>query len=783
MKTISSLVLSLAILIGSSSTSAQQSKRPFTVADEIGLTLFDAQGLVYPPAVHFSPDGKYVAVWTERGRVDLNQVEDSLHFYRTQDIHDFLGNSGSPAPKPAWVVSLTGKQYAVIESSAPQGWRWLADSSGVVFLRFDAANVTQQLFLADLRRKTVERLTPATQWVRGFDVRDRLHYVYIADDHTESDKKLKAESDAAAFSGVGTEFWKLFFPDEPLFRAWGESNKTLWAVVDGRRFEVKRNGKPVEADEAATALSPDGLSVVVWAPVREIPPEWAKLYLPPKFRQDDSAGLHPAEAGHGTVHQWARIDLISGSSQPLTDAPMVFAVGLPGAVVPPVWSSDGQQVILPDTFVKSKDNQPSGPCVALADVRSGSSRCIIMPKYGYERNDDPIDKYHRATDMIMKVDFAQGDNHRVLVTFFGADSVGRTTEYQLRGDGNWHPAGGTLEEQDKGPGGLELKVTRGFNDPPLLVAANKETSRVLWDPNPQLKDTELSKASVYKWKDYKGRDWAGGLYKPTNYQPGQKYPVVIQTHGFSDTEFRPSGAFSTAFAAEELAADGIVVLQTVKENPGVKYEGCEHGTADEALCMDEMIESAIKQLVLDGIADPDKIGIIGFSRTCYYVVDMLTRNLVHFKAASITDGVMMDYLQYLLAPSEEPERIFGAKPFGEGLQKWLKNSPSFNFDKVDTALLVNALSGRAGALLMYGPYSQLHRLNKPVDLMVFNIHEHILSNPAARMASQGGSVDWFRFWLQGYEDPDPAKAEQYARWRELRKLQEENEKKSVAPAH
>jgi hypothetical protein len=49
------------------------------------------------------------------------------------------------------------------------------------------------------------------------------------------------------------------------------------------------------------------------------------------------------------------------------------------------------------------------------------------------------------------------------------------------------------------------------------------------------------------------------------------------------------------------------------------------------------------------------------------------------------------------------------------------------------------------------------------------------------MASQGGSVDWFRFWLQDYEDPEPAKAEQYKRWRELRKMQSENEKKSTTP--
>jgi hypothetical protein len=43
-----------------------------------------------------------------------------------------------------------------------------------------------------------------------------------------------------------------------------------------------------------------------------------------------------------------------------------------------------------------------------------------------------------------------------------------------------------------------------------------------------------------------------------------------------------------------------------------------------------------------------------------------------------------------------------------------------------------------------------------------------LQKPQERLASQGGTVDWFRFWLQGYEDADPAKAEQYRRWRELR---------------
>jgi hypothetical protein len=36
-------------------------------------------------------------------------------------------------------------------------------------------------------------------------------------------------------------------------------------------------------------------------------------------------------------------------------------------------------------------------------------------------------------------------------------------------------------------------------------------------------------------------------------------------------------------------------------------------------------------------------------------------------------------------------------------------------------------------------------------------------------------LEWLDFWLRDKEDPDPAKAEQYKRWRELRKLQEANE--------
>jgi hypothetical protein len=60
---------------------------------------------------------------------------------------------------------------------------------------------------------------------------------------------------------------------------------------------------------------------------------------------------------------------------------------------------------------------------------------------------------------------------------------------------------------------------------------------------------------------------------------------------------------------------------------------------------------------------------------------------------------------------------------------------------------------------------------------------HVMTNPTQRLASETINVDWFRFWLKGEEDSDPAKAEQYARWRELRELQNaEDEGRTQTPA-
>jgi dipeptidyl aminopeptidase/acylaminoacyl peptidase len=325
-------------------------------------------------------------------------------------------------------------------------------------------------------------------------------------------------------------------------------------------------------------------------------------------------------------------------------------------------------------------------------------------------------------------------------------------------------------------------VHQDLNRPPALFVRPTPKAKpvLIWDPNPQLGSKKLGQVSIRRWKDPRGHEWVAGLVKPPDYDAKQKYPLVIQTHGFAEHRFLTDGGYTSALAARPLASAGIVVLQ-MPYNP-------EHFVTAQEL-PDQILgfESAIDLLASGGIIDPARVGIIGFSRTCYHVEGALIKDPTRFAAATIADGADESYLQYLrntLSSSQksEQEAIYGTTPFGEGLKAWLKSAPGFNLDKVRTPLRIEAISGIEAILGEWEIYASLRLQGKPVDLISFPDGVHELVKPWERIASQQGNVDWFRFWLQGYEDPEPTKADQYKRWRELRKLQAEDEKKSNTPA-
>lgn len=741
-----------------------EARRRFTLADDIGLRYFGDPFLGKAKAISFSPDDRYFVVHTERGRLDISRPESSLRIYRVADIRAFLAaGERASAPSPVWQFS---------RSSNPQGpvittLRWLPDSSGFGFLAASPSGAIQ-LFLADLRSRTIRLLSRPGQSVTGFDIRDARHYVYTA---LSPAIEARVEAEQQSVSVVGTDR-SLTSVLSPATAGRWHDRSDLWAVVGGNRRRIANStGHPISIHwrgQMALALAPDGHTLLTALIVPEVPAAWRTLYAPP-FPSDQrhiEPGSQDPDAFDGwfAVSRYVLIDLVTGAVQTLPLGPLGFEadwMGLPHTA----WSRDGKAFAMTNTFLdragRSTQSLPARPCAVVIRIGEDRAECV-EPVKGNLPNGEHEAGY-RIQDGIRFL--GSGHDHVAI------ESGGQQAQplYIRSGTGVWQPAGSV----ETGSGReVEVSVRQGLNDPPVLMATDTATnrSRMLWDPNPWIRNIDLGEASVYRWKDSQGRDEVGGLYKPPGYVPGRRYPLVIQTHGFAEDLFVPSGIYPTAFAARELAAAGMLVLQV---------RGCPvRHTTEEGPCQVAAYESAVRELASQGLADPRRVGIVGFSRTCYYTLEAITTSSIHFAAASITSGIDMGYMQYLLsgkAYAPDMDAAMGASPLGRGLEAWLARSPDFNLDKVTTPLLVVGV-GEADIPAEWEPYSSLWHQNKPVDLLLLKEGTHPLSNPAQRLASQGSTVDWMRFWLLGEEDPSPARKEQYARWHRLRSLQEAAEK-------
>jgi len=119
---------------------------------------------------------------------------------------------------------------------------------------------------------------------------------------------------------------------------------------------------------------------------------------------------------------------------------------------------------------------------------------------------------------------------------------------------------------------------------------------------------------------------------------------VFQTPGFHEKEFLTDGAFPTAMAARPMAARGMLVLQ-VREIP---ISPSVMSSPQEVETMREGYVAAIEQLDAEGLIDPHKVGIIGFSRTGWYVLNTLLHATKYFAAATLAECSYISFGEYLM---------------------------------------------------------------------------------------------------------------------------------------
>jgi dipeptidyl aminopeptidase/acylaminoacyl peptidase len=334
--------------------------------------------------------------------------------------------------------------------------------------------------------------------------------------------------------------------------------------------------------------------------------------------------------------------------------------------------------------------------------------------------------------------------------------------------------------------------------PPELFLEDTTTNTigVFAKLNPEFDNLTIAPTKAVEWTTSTGVNIHGLLFYPPNFETGRRYPMVIQTHpvagGFA-CDFGPG--HYPSYAPQPLADAGIMYLaRTYPEGwtaaqeetryptgyPGVKGEG---GLQEAAFNMD-VWDSAVASLSKQGIIDSSKVGVIGFSRKGWYVEFMLARAGVHYRAATATDNIQYSMGEYWLYRADADLRrsmdaMYGGPPYGDNLKGWRDYSVSFNLDKFHTPLLMeeighgikdNSAAPPSTLAAQYEVFTGLKRLEKPVEMYYYPLEEHQMDHPVARLHDLQRNVDWYRFWLQGYERTSPDSSDQYARWHKLRAL-------------
>jgi dipeptidyl aminopeptidase/acylaminoacyl peptidase len=314
--------------------------------------------------------------------------------------------------------------------------------------------------------------------------------------------------------------------------------------------------------------------------------------------------------------------------------------------------------------------------------------------------------------------------------------------------------------------------------PTELVRLNLGTGimTTLYDPNPNFRDILFGETTALSWKDDAGVPGFGHLVKPIGYVPGRRYPLIVvqyRSRGFL------RGGTGDEYPIHVLAANGFAVLSFSRPDDWESFALAK--SYEEALAMgsvDEkdrrrvlsVLEAGIDELDHEGIIDPHRVGITGMSDGAETANFALVNAPQRFAAAAVSSDWCNPMIYYLLGPKYQEflrQTLHFEDPMlPSSTAKWQRMSVSVNASRVRTPLLIQVADSEL--LPATQAFTELREFGKPVEMYVFPDEFHVKSQPVHRLSIYKRSVQWFQFWLEGIEDPNPISQGQYARWRSMR---------------
>lgn len=371
-----------------------------------------------------------------------------------------------------------------------------------------------------------------------------------------------------------------------------------------------------------------------------------------------------------------------------------------------------------DIYVRSLDSQPDDPS------RNLTATSVDRPMRGFEW---------------------RPDGSLMLVVENGFKSV----FYSIGANGSAK----TIDDIGPNPDGFAVSSTGTIafvggtaTAPPeiYLAAANGPVQRVT-HVNASWDSMILSKPSFFHYPSFDDLEIEGELLKPLDYKAGSRVPLVVLVHG------GPTGAWSDSVDTwgQLLAAHGFAVAYfNIRGSTGYGEKFVEMNRADWGGADFKDVMAGVDYLVKQGIADPNRLGIGGWSYGGYMAEWAITQTN-RFKAAVSGAGMVDLIAEFETENGPSYDKWFWGLPYDKP-DGFLKSSPFMYLKNAHTPILI--LQGQADTTDPLGQSTGLYRGLKfygaPAELVEYPRENHGFHEEKHMLDRLNRIVAWYQKYLK-----------------------------------
>lgn len=298
---------------------------------------------------------------------------------------------------------------------------------------------------------------------------------------------------------------------------------------------------------------------------------------------------------------------------------------------------------------------------------------------------------------------------------------------------------------------------QSFSLSPVVVFCSAGQRKIVYESNVSKKEFKqgFSKMTTYQSQ---GKELPAAVFYPSDYDRDVRYPVIVhiyeglsrELHKYVNPSFKNSEGFNVANAT----AEGYVVVM-----PDLLYRMNDPGISSSQSLLD-LVEYLIKL----GIADKERIGLIGHSFGGYETLFAMTKTDV-FATAIAGSGfadIVFDY-HTMSTYMQRPEmwRYQGLQfrmnaSFHANPDAYLRNSPIIYAGNVKKPILL--YSGKNDTNVppeqSMAFYLALRRIGTPTTMLLYPDEQHVILKEENQMDLTQKIKAWFNHYLKDQKPAD-----------------------------